>query len=182
MRQVSDGFLLNMAEVSGALTGLFLVGVFFYVETGFRRLGRGREDFEVYFRASTRIVLLLFTFPLGLSLTLVVLKPAWNAVIFALLSLALVAANVDTAIRVRSVREATGSPVLLVNEIVGTIGVLVLVITPWLLGGLEPTREDFTWAILISFATAFLSVIVLVLSAFDLARSHRLEPGRTGGR
>jgi hypothetical protein len=26
MRQVSDGFLLNMAEVFGALVGLFLVG------------------------------------------------------------------------------------------------------------------------------------------------------------
>jgi hypothetical protein len=38
VRQVSDGFLLNMAEVSGALVGLFLVGVFFFVETGLGRL------------------------------------------------------------------------------------------------------------------------------------------------
>ena len=37
MRQVSDAFLLNMAEVSGTLIGLFLVGVFFYVDSGFRR-------------------------------------------------------------------------------------------------------------------------------------------------
>jgi hypothetical protein len=39
MRDVSDDFLLNVAEVSATLIGLFLVGVFFYVETGFRRLG-----------------------------------------------------------------------------------------------------------------------------------------------
>jgi hypothetical protein len=31
MREVSDAFLLNMAEVSAALIGLFLVGVLFYV-------------------------------------------------------------------------------------------------------------------------------------------------------
>jgi hypothetical protein len=39
MREVSDDFLLNMAEVCAGLLGLFLVGAFFYVETGFRCLG-----------------------------------------------------------------------------------------------------------------------------------------------
>jgi hypothetical protein len=40
MRDVSDAFLLNVAEVSATLLGLFLVGVFFYVEIG---LGRRLE-------------------------------------------------------------------------------------------------------------------------------------------
>jgi hypothetical protein len=36
-----------VAEISATLMGLFLVGVFFYVETGFRRLAPGtREIFE----------------------------------------------------------------------------------------------------------------------------------------
>ena len=35
MREVSDDFLLNMAEVSAALIGLFMVGVFFFADTGF---------------------------------------------------------------------------------------------------------------------------------------------------
>jgi hypothetical protein len=35
-----------MAEVSSAFRGLFLVGVFFYVESGFRRFEHGREVFE----------------------------------------------------------------------------------------------------------------------------------------
>jgi hypothetical protein len=35
MRDVSDGFLMNMAEVSASLIGLFLVGVFFYIEPAF---------------------------------------------------------------------------------------------------------------------------------------------------
>jgi hypothetical protein len=59
MRDVSDAFLLNMAEVSSALVGLFLVGVFFYVETGFRRSGGAGNIVEPYFEAATRIVLIL---------------------------------------------------------------------------------------------------------------------------
>jgi hypothetical protein len=169
MRQVSDAFLLNMAEVSGALIGLFIVGMFFYVETGFRRLGPARKTIEPYFRASTRIVLILFAIPLSLSLTLVALEPAWSTVLFALLSILLVAANVDTAVRVRPIREVTSSTALVVNEVVGTIGVVAIVVLPWALGGLDPSREDLTWAVLLSFGLAFLSLVTLVLSAFDIA-------------
>jgi hypothetical protein len=79
VREVSDQFLLNMAEVSGTLIGLFFVGVFFYVETGLRHLDPALRDvFVPYLRAGTRIVLLLFALPLGLSLTLVVLGPGWT--------------------------------------------------------------------------------------------------------
>src|SRR5215211_4204887 len=73
MRQVSNEFLLNMAEVSATLIGLFLVGVFFYVEPGFRRFDRARERFEPYLRSGTRITMILFAISLGLSLALVAL-------------------------------------------------------------------------------------------------------------
>jgi hypothetical protein len=171
MNEVSDGFLLNMAEVSAGLIGLFFVGMFFYVETGFRRLGPGRDLVETYFRASTRIVMLLFAIPLFMSLTLVVLDTGWNAALFAVLSVALIASNLSTAGQVREVQKVTGSNTLLLNEVVGTLGVAVLVVVPWILGGIDPTREDFTWAILISFALGFLSVLTTVLSVFDLARA-----------
>jgi hypothetical protein len=59
LRQVSDGFLLNMAEVSAALVGLFLVGVFLYVEPGFRGSDPAHDALERYLRAGTRIVLIL---------------------------------------------------------------------------------------------------------------------------
>ena len=107
MREVSDDFLLNMAEVSAALIGLFMVGVFFFVDTGLRRLDRARGIVEPYFRASTRIVLVLYALPLGLSLSLVALEPVWSQVLFALLSLLLLAANLDTAARVRAVARVT---------------------------------------------------------------------------
>jgi hypothetical protein len=173
MREVSDSFLLQMAEVSGGLFGLFLVGMLFFVESGFRNLGRERDIVIPYFRASTRIVLLLFAIPLGVSFTLVVLEPVWSTVLFAVLSVLLVAANVDTALRIPSVHRETGSRVLQLNEIAGTIGVAILVVLPWILGGIDPSREDLTWAILVSFATAFLSLATTVLSAFDLAMSPR---------
>jgi hypothetical protein len=174
VREVSDAFLLQMAEVSAGLLGLFLVGIFFYVETGFRRLGDGREVFEDYFQASTRIVMLLFALPLVLSLTLVVLEPGWSRAIFLLMSVGLVVANIGTAKQVRDVNRVTRSQTLLVNEVVGTVGVVILIAAPWLLGGLDPTREDLTWAILLSFATAFASVLALVMSALEVAKARRL--------
>lgn len=170
MQEVSDQFLLNMAEVSATLIGLFLVGVFFYVETGLRRLEPSRRTvFEPYLRSGTRIVLLLYALPLGLSLTLVALSPGWNRVIFLLFSGMLVAANVDTVLDLRSLAPARSSGFFL-NEVVGTAAVVTLVLLPWILGGFHPTREDLTWAILLSFGTGFLSMSTLVLSIFDTAR------------
>jgi hypothetical protein len=145
----------------------------FFVETGFRGLGPERAVVVHYFAASTRIVLVLFALPLGLSLTLVVLEPGWSTVLFAVLSLALIAANLDTALRIPHVRRLTGSKVLLINEVLGTIGVVVIVLLPWILGGIDPSREDLTGSILIAFGTAFLSLATLLLSVFDIAASER---------
>jgi hypothetical protein len=175
MRQVSNAFLLNMAEVSATLIGLFLVGVFFYVDTGFRRSGRARERFEPYLRSGTRITMIVFAISLGLSLALVALTLPWARALFAVMSLVLVAANIDSAVRVRGVKKATGSTALLVNEVVTSMMVLVLIVTPWALGGLHPTREDLTWAILLSFAAGFLSISATVMSAFDIARLEATE-------
>jgi hypothetical protein len=179
MLEVSDEFLLNMAEVSAALIGLFMVGVFFFADTGFRRLDQARGIVEPYFRASTRIVLVLYTLPLGLSLSLVVLQPIWSQVLFGLLSLLLLAANVDTAARIRAVARVTGSTALLVNELVGTAAVVAIVVLPWVLGGLHPTREDLTWTILLAFAAGFASISALVLFVLDLDR-FEAGAGREG--
>ena len=181
MREVSDAFLLNMAEISAALIGLFLVGVFFYMETGLRRAGPARAVFEPYLRSGTRITFIVFAFPIGLSLALVALEPVWARVLFALLSLILLAANVDSAVRVRGVAKVTGSIALLVNEVVTTIVATAILVTPWALGGLHPTREDLAWAILLSFAAGFLSIGAVVISAFDIARLDAAAPALDDG-
>ena len=170
MREVSDAFLFNIAEVSATLIGLFLVGVFFYAETGFRRLEHARGILEPYFRSGTKIVLILYAIPLILSLTLVALEPAWTRALFVILSLGLIAANVETIARIRVVGKVTGSRAWVLNEVVGTVAVIALVTIPWTLGGLEPTREHFAWSILLSLAAGLLSTSVLMLSVFDIAR------------
>jgi hypothetical protein len=176
MRQVSDTFLLNMAEISATLIGLFLVGVFFYVETGLRRWEQARQVVVPYLRASTRITLILFAIPLGLSLALVALEPLWSRMLFVPLSLLLLVANVDTAIRIRGVKRVTGSTALVVNEVIIDAMALVIVATPWVLGGLQPTREDLTWAILLAFAAGFLIIGATVMSTFlDRASSNAAE-------
>jgi hypothetical protein len=172
LNEVSDSFLLQMAEISGGLFGLFMVGMLFFVETGFSSLGkRSRAAVIPYYRASTRIVVILFAIPLGLSLTLVVLDETWSVVLFAVLSVALVATNVDTAFRIPSVREATGSTTLFLNEIIGTVSVVLIIALPWILGGIDPSREDLTWSILIAFGAAFASLFTLVMSVFDVVQS-----------
>jgi hypothetical protein len=173
--EVTDDFLLNVAEVSATLIGLFLVGVFFFVETGFRRLGAAREIHEPYFRAGTRIVLLLYALPLFLSLTLVALTLTWSRVLFLLLSVALVAANVDSVVRARPLAKLRDSNVLVVNELLGTLAVALLVVLPWILGGFHPSREDLTWAILLSLGTGFLSVGAIMLSILDIAKNETEE-------
>jgi hypothetical protein len=180
VRRVPDDFLLNMAEVSATLMSLFLVGVFFYVERTFGR-DRRLEVFEAYLRSGTRITLIVLSIPLGLSLSLVVLDPVWSSVLFALLSAALLGANVDSLRQVRGVSRATGSVVLLVNEVAATALTVILLVLPWILGGLHPTRGDLTWSILIAFAAGLMSIVSIVMSTFDVARPRASPTARARG-
>ena len=62
---------------AGDLVGLFFVGIFLYVQTV---LGRGRDRVveAPYIRSSAQIVLILAAVSIGLSMTLVALKPILN--------------------------------------------------------------------------------------------------------
>jgi hypothetical protein len=169
VRQVSNVFLLYMAEISASLIGLFLVGVFFYIESGLRTLHGEREVFASYVRAGIRVTLIVFAIPLGVSLALVALEPIWSRWLFLILSVMLLAANYDTAVRIWAVWKITRSIPLLINELVSDAMALTLIVLPWILGGFHPTREDLTWAILLSYATGFLIIIATVMSAFDIS-------------
>jgi hypothetical protein len=182
MREVSDAFLLNVAEVTAALVGLFLVGVFFFVETGLRHLEEAAEGARHYFRAGVRIVLVLFAIPLFLSLTLVAMDPVWSHLLFLALCAILVAANVDSLRNLPALTRTGTSRALVLNELAGTAAVVPIVLLPWILGGTDPSREDLAWSILLSFGVGFLSVGALVLSAFDLPRGERQEPSAPPNR
>jgi hypothetical protein len=171
MQDISDDFLLAVAGMSSTLVGLFLVGTFFYADTAMRRPDSGHATMAPYIRASTLIVLILYAIPIGVSLTLVGLDILWSRLLFALLSVLLLATNLNTIRRLRILSRDLATPLLIATEIVGTLAVVVLVTLPWILGGLEPDREELTWAILLSFATGFLGICAIVLTAFDVAGS-----------
>jgi hypothetical protein len=153
------------------------VAVFFHVESSLRRsIDPVRDVVQPYMRAGTRLVVLLFVMPLVLSISLIAFELVWSRVLFAVFSLAIVMANVATAARIRTVARATGSMTLVVNEAVGTVLVLVVVALPWALGGIRPTREDLTLALLLALAAGFLSVGVVAISAFDVARGGDVAP------
>ena len=181
MREVSDAFLLNVAEVTAAFVGLFLVGIFFFVETGLHR-GRGDDEaVAAYFRSGTRITLIVFAIPLLLSMTLVAMDAVWSHLLFAALSLLLIAANVDSVRRIRAASGEMRAPSLTIVEAIGTAAVVLIVTLPWILGGIDPSREELAWAIMLAFATGFLSVSAIVLSAFDLTRPAPENRAGSGG-
>jgi uncharacterized membrane protein YoaK (UPF0700 family) len=167
VQPVSDDFLLTMAQVSATLIGLFLVGVFFFVDGPLSGRSSTSAISRQYLRSGTRITLIVFAIPLGVSLALVALDIVWARALFAALSAVLIAANVDSIRRVRGER----SMILLANEAVATGLTLLLVILPWAMGGLRPTREDLTWAILLAFVAGLLSVSTTVMSTFDTPSS-----------
>jgi hypothetical protein len=175
MDPVSDTFLLTVAEISAALIGLFLVGAIFYIQSGYESNERSREVVEPYFRAATAITLITYAIPLTVSLTLVALPIVWSRLLWAVLVVALVIANVATVGTVRAVVRVAGLRLLVMIEIVGTVTVLIMVVLPLALGGLSPGREDLVPSILLSLGIAFLGTGVLVLTLFDIARFERSE-------
>ena len=175
MEPVSDSFLLTVASISAGLIGLFLVGMIFYIQSGYESNERSREVVEPYFRAATAITLIAYAIPLAVSLTLVALPIVWSRLLWLVLVVALVIENVATVGTVRAVVRVTGLRLLAMIEIVGTVTVLIMVVLPLALGGLSPGREDLVPSILLSLGVAFLGTGVLVLTLFDIARFERSE-------
>ena len=175
MDPVSDSFLLTVASISAALIGLFLVGMIFYIQSGYESNERSREVVEPYFRAATAITLIAYAIPLTVSLTLVALPIVWSRLLLLVLLLALVIENVATVGTVRAVVRVAGLRLLAMVEIVGTVTVVIMTVLPLALGGLSPGREDLVPSILLSLGIAFLGTGVLVLTLFDIARFERSE-------
>lgn len=176
MDQVSDSFFLSVAEISAALTGLFLVGMVFYIQTGYDQQQRSREVVEPYLRAATTVTFIAYAIPLGVSLTLVALPIVWSQLLYLTLVVGLLVADVATVSTVRAAVRVTGIRLWGLIEIFGTAVVALMVILPLATGGLTPEREDFVPGILLSLGIAFLGTCVLVLTLFDIARFERSEP------
>jgi hypothetical protein len=133
-------------------------------------LGRERDRVVEarYVRSSAQIVIILSAISIGMSLTLVALEPIWNRVLFVALSILLIVATVDRLRRVRQLAPTMASPMLVGSEVIATAGAVLVITVPWVLGGVDPSREDFTWAILLAFASGIFSIWAMVMIAFDI--------------
>lgn len=145
--------------------------MFFYSETGFRRLKAGGPEAQ-FLKAATKLIVLLYAVVLGLSLGLIALRPLWVTVLFVVLSLAVVTGLVQWTFRSRSVSREVRKAARIQSWLAWPIVVFPLAL-PWLIGGWEPGREAFTWTIFLEGAVAFMNTASLVLLAFDLTAIER---------
>lgn len=180
METVSDGFFLALAEISSALTGLFLVGIVLYIQVGYDKSERSRAVVEPYMRAATSITFIAYAIPVVVSLTLVSLPIAWSRWLYYGLLLGLVVVNVSTVATVRRVQREMKLRLLVMIEVVGTVAVALMVVLPLATGGLTLTRDDLVPGLLLSLGVAFLGTWVLVLTLFDIAGYERSQPTSAG--
>jgi hypothetical protein len=173
---IGDDFLLSLAEISAALTGLFLVGMILYIQIGYERTERSRAVVEPYFRAATSITFIAYAIPVVVPLTLVALPVEWSVALYYALVAGLIVVNVSTVSTVRKVQREMRLNLLAMIEAVGTVVIALMVILPLALGGLSPDRGDLVPGIMLSLFIAFLGTWALVLTLFDIARFERSNP------
>lgn len=184
MDTVSDDFFLALAEIASALTGLFLVGIVLYIQVGYDKSERSRAVVEPYLRAATSITFIAYAIPVVVSLTLVSLPIGWSRWLYYGLVLGLVVVNVSTVSTVRRVQRELRLRLLVMIEVVGTVGVALMIILPLATGGTTFSRDDLVPGLLLSLGVAFLGTWVLVLTLFDIARYERSQlgsPASVGG-
>jgi hypothetical protein len=169
MNPVSEGFLLTTAQIAATLIGLLLVGALFYAETGLRQLGARDLHATPYLRAGIRWVLVVYSMVLGISLALIVFEPMWVAVLFALFSVALMAALVQQTQRTLELSRARPDWLQAWTAWLPWPPTIVALCLPWVLGGLTPGPEAFVLTLLLGGAMAFLSTANVVLLTLELA-------------
>jgi Kef-type K+ transport system membrane component KefB len=179
MTEISDAFLLGLAEVLATLFGFVLVAMFFYIERAGTWTPEVWRSGRAYLRAMVAFVLALYAFALALTLGLVVLRPPWQAVLLAGGSLALVATAVAVSVHHRALRR--------LGRVRGTsvavlwVALAVILLPPWLVGGFAPQRPEITAAILLAGAFAFVNTIGFLLSSFDVEHLLDVRGGRSVG-
>lgn len=174
MGSVSDAFLLEVAGISASLLGFFVVGLFFYVQRGI--FPHAADHAQGYLKMAARTVIYLYGLAVLLSLSLVVLTSGYVALLYATLSVGLVGSVLQTALASRRLQSAIGVRVM--SQVAVWMATTLVVGIPWVLGGLAPSRPDFTWALMVICVFAFLSTVSLMLSTFDISDLEAVASAR----
>jgi len=169
---VSEGLLLTVAQIAATLIGLLLVGMFFYVETGFRRLTTVQVEAGAFLRATTKLVLLLYALVLAVSLALVAFEALVVTVVYGVLSVAVVIALVEMTVRARRLPRAVRRRHAAAWRVWPPT--IIVLAVPALTGGWPLAAPALTDAVFLVGALAFFLTGGLLLFAFDLAGVERL--------
>ena len=172
MASVSEGLLLTVAQIAATLIGLLLVGMFFYIETGFRRLTTVQAEAGAFLRATTKLVLLLYALVLAVSLALVAFDPLVVTALYLLLSVAVLAALAEMTVRARQLPRAVRRRHAAAWRVWPPT--LIALALPALTGGWPLAAPALTDAVFLVGALAFFLTGGLLLFAFDLAGVERL--------
>lgn len=171
MREVDAGLLVGLAQVAATLVGTFLVGVFFYLESGRRRDRRAEDNPDRYLRSAVRGLFFLAALPLVIPLVLATLDPPWGALAFAALSIPVLVTTVDTVRNLLKPGGSWGSGVITANELVATASTLLVVSLPWIIGKTwAPPPSAYLPSLVLAIASGFFSTVALVLTLFDRAK------------
>jgi hypothetical protein len=172
LRPIPDALLLTTAQIAATLIGLLLVAVFFYLETGFRRLSTVGPEALPFLKATAQLIVLQYSMVLGLSLGLVALQPLWVTLLFLALSLGIVVGLVDWTRWGRALSSDLRRAVRIRPLLAWPI-VLIPLALPVVLGGWEPDRDALSTSLFLEGAVAFGNTVSLLLLAFDLAAIER---------
>lgn len=168
---VSEGLLLTIAQIAATLIGLLVVGVFFYIETGYRRLTTFDREAAAFLRATTKLILLLYSMVLGISVALVAFEPHVVTALFAALSVAVFAVLIEMTRRSRelpsAVRRRHAAAWMVWPP---TVFALAL---PWVIGGWPVSAHALVTTLFLVGALSFFITGGLLLFAFDLASVER---------
>ncbi|RZS63544.1 hypothetical protein EV187_3450 [Agromyces ramosus] len=178
MRVGEGDFLLGLAGVSATMLGTFIVGVFFYIESGLHRRMSGSVAADRYLRSGMRWVFAAYSLPLLVALVLAALDPIWGTLTFIVLGLVLVLTSIDTGRRILMQGGSGLSRAPLINEWLTNAAVLVAVVLPWLIGGWVPEPSAFIPSLLIVLAAGFASTVALIMAEFDATMAVTESPDR----
>ncbi|MVN88232.1 hypothetical protein GO986_15905 [Deinococcus sp. HMF7620] len=167
-QEVSPEILVGLSEIAATLVGTFLVGVFFYLESGHRRTRRAAPNADQYLRSGVRGLFFLFALPLLIPLVLAHLNATWGALLFVALSVPVVLTSVDSVRNLLKPGGSWGSGALAINEVVAATSTALVVTLPWIIGGKwVPPPSAFVPSMLLAIGAGFFSTVALVMTLFD---------------
>lgn len=167
MNDPGQDFFLTLAGVAATLLGTFTVAAVFYIGSDTHtRLG-APSPVDRYWRSGMRWIFAAYSIPMLVGLTLASVHPLGGAIVFIVLTGALLAMTFDTGRQIVRRGSSDASTVLKVNEWVTAGAVVVAAVLPWVLGGWLPSPSSFILSLLLLLAAGLISTAVLVMAEFD---------------